>query len=234
MSALLNDIRRQEARSKAMALRYKKPALMSLGWDDIISELWDIEEACGDVHWFIESENESNLVDALDGDEDEAWEFKMAFSDIEAKCDLLRRAIEECGVDAEDYFDDCMVALIGNTHKLVGFDNFEEDYYSLTSYESRLAETEAGKRIMRYTKPELISKIGQCMGIVLAYMDLRQQYDYLSAAMDVLRGENQSLIKIIKEIDQTYNDLQKDLANNRSWYEFEKMIENLPDRVWIE
>ena len=36
----------------AAQLRYKQPALASLGWENLINELYDIQEACSDVHWF--------------------------------------------------------------------------------------------------------------------------------------------------------------------------------------
>ena len=42
---------------------------------------------------------------------------------------------------------------------------------------------------MRLTKPEMIATIGQCVGVLLAFYDLRHQYDYLKAAMDVLRDK---------------------------------------------
>ena len=228
------EARRSEARLKAMNLRYKKPALLSIGWNELNDALYNIEEACSDVHWYLRGENEENLVAALDGDEDEAYEFKMAFADIEAKCDTLRSAIEELGWDASDYFDDCTVALLGRTHRLVGYDTYEEDYYALTSYESDLAETEVGKRLMKFTKADLIGKIGQCMRITLAYIDLRQQYDYLQSALDVLRGENQSILKIIKEVDAAYNEIFTEISNSDSERTFERLVCDLPDRVWIE
>lgn len=65
--------------------------------------------------------------------------------------------------------DDCTVALIGNRYNTLGYDSEEEDYFSLTGYEQELAQTEAGKRLMRMTKAEMISTIGQCFGITLAF-----------------------------------------------------------------
>ncbi len=229
------EVRRNQAKQNALNLRYKKAALMSLGWEEVNNALWDIEASCSDVRWFIEGENEENLIAALDGDEDEAYEFKMAFADVEAKCDVLRSAIDELGWDAADYFDDCTVALIGQAYRLVGYDTYEEDYYALSRYESELAGSEAGKRLMRFTKADLLSKIGQCMRITLAYIDLRQQYDYLQSAIDVLRGENQSILKIVREIEELYDEISKDeYFGTSSLKHFERLINNLPDRVWIE
>ena len=55
--------------------------------DRIREELWDMISACEDIHWY--DGNEESLVNALDGNEDEAYEFKMAFSDLEAELEHL-------------------------------------------------------------------------------------------------------------------------------------------------
>lgn len=219
----------QTKAERAKNLRYKRPALASMGWYNLTEELYQIASDCGDVRWYIDSD-EDNLLAALDGDEEEAFEFKMAFADLEAKCELLQNAIDEQW-DLEEYFDDCTVALIGNRYETVGYDGYQEDYYSLTSFEQHLAETEAGKRVCRWAKAEMLSKIGQCMGILLAYYDLRQSHDYLKATMDILRGENMSILKAIKEIEAAY---ERQGDHWRDDKEFDKLCSTLPDRVWIE
>lgn len=153
-------------------LRYKRPALASLGYHAIRSELWDIREACADIHWFTDQDDDT-LLNALDGNEDEVWEFKMAVADLEAKADRLEEIIGEFygwDGDMERTFNDCTVALIGNRYRTIGFDSEEEDYLALTSYEEGVAQTEAGKRLMRRTKADMIATIGQCLGILLAFL----------------------------------------------------------------
>lgn len=209
---------------RARNLRYKRSALASIGWEIITTELWEIEEACGEIHWFFEDEGD-NLVAAMDGDEEEAYEFQMTFADLEAKCEQLRNIIDEHCETAE-YYDDCTVALIGNRYDVVGYDSVEEDYYDLCRYEADLASTEAGKRVTRWTKPEMLAKIGQCMGIAMAYLDLRQTYDYLKATMDILRDQNTSVLQVIKAIEAEYE------KSNES-KEFERLLKCLPDRVWL-
>ena len=56
-------------------LRYKQPALASLGYDAIYNELYSIKETCEEVQWYID-ENDNKLLDALDGDDEAVWEFK--------------------------------------------------------------------------------------------------------------------------------------------------------------
>lgn len=215
---------------RARALRYKKAALDSLGWDMIYDQLYEISEACSDVRWYIEDDGD-NILAAMDGDEDEVYEFKMAFADLEAKCEQLNDILQE-NYDIGEYFDDCTVALIGNRYNLVGYDAMEEDYYSLARYDATLAEKESSKRVMRWTKSEMIEKIGQCMGITLAVIDLRSSYDYLKATMDIIRGENMSIIKVVKEIEEEYNKV--DESGFYKSRDFDKLVSMLPERAWLE
>ena len=220
-------------------MRYKRPALASMGYDALRAELWNIRDACTDIHWFTDQDDDT-LLNALDGDEDDAWEFRMAFSDLEAKADRLETIIGDYygwdGSSFERVYNDCTVALVGNRCRIVGYDSVEEDYFALTSYDERLAQTEAGKRLMRRTKAEMLSTIGQCMGILLAFLDLRQQYDYLKATFDILRDENTSLLQTVKEIDAAYNAAAVEWWNrsDEAVRRFDALLENLPDRAWIE
>ena len=86
----MSDIKANRTRN----LRYKRPALASLGYDALQTELWDIREACSDVHWFVEQGDET-LLNALDGDDEAEWEFRMAFSNLEAKVDELEQVIND-------------------------------------------------------------------------------------------------------------------------------------------
>ncbi len=233
MNAFIETAKAKMAEQKARNMRYRRPMLASLGWLTIQEELNDIEEACGNVHYFLDDENDS-LVAALDGDEEEAFEFRMTFADIEAKCEMLRSAIDEIdpGDDYyEDYFNTCTVALIGNRYDLMGYDSFQEDYYSLCRFDADLATTEAGKRLMRMTKPQMISAIGNCLGIILAFTDLRVQYDSISAAMAVLRQENNSILGIVKDIEAAYERCKDHWDLDA---EFDRLLKCLPDRAWLE
>lgn len=226
----------KEARSSAM--RYKRPALASLGAEFLMAELDEINEACDGIKYYVEqADNDETLLNALNGDEEAEWEFKVAFSDLSAKCEELQTALWD--QQFEDFyrdFDDCTVALIGNRYRMVGFDAEEEDYFALTSYEERLACTDAGKRLMRLTKPEMISRIGWCFGITMAFLDLRQSYDYLKATLDLLRDENTSLLDTIKAIEQAYDEAEADdfCPWEDSVKKYDRLLGNLPQRAWLE
>lgn len=220
---------------RSRKLRYKRPALSSMGWEAIHGELENINEACDEVRYRIDADDGETLINALDGDSDQADEFKMMFCDMSSRCEQLYSALDDCCEDTEEY-DDCTVALIGNQYRVVGYDTYEEDYYALASYDSELAQTESGKRIMRKTKAEMISTIGQCVGIMLAFYDLRQQYDYLKATMDIIRDENTSYLQSIAEINELYEAAAAEgfCPYRGAGEKFEKLLDATPERMWIE
>ena len=60
-------------REKAKKLRYKKTIVKELNLMTIQMELSDIQEACEDVHWYFDSDDDT-LLNALDGNQDEEYE----------------------------------------------------------------------------------------------------------------------------------------------------------------
>lgn len=221
---------------RSEALRYKRPALSSLGYDALMEELWEIREACDAIHWFI-GQGDETLLNALEGDEDAVWEFRIAFADLEAKADRLEEAVRDWdGGDFQRDYDDCTVALIGNRYNLLGYDTLEEDYLSMSSYQQELAHTEAGKRLTRRTKVDMVAVIGQCVGILTAFLDLRQQYDYLKATFDILRDENTSLLKQVQELNEAYEAAaaERFRPGKDAVRRFDRLLSALPDRAWVE
>lgn len=216
-------------------LRYKRPALSDLSYEEITNKLENMQEACSEIHWAFDDEDA--LINALDGNEEEAWEFKMLFSSLEAESYQLWEQITDQFAyaydDPERTWDDFSVALIGNRFEIVGYDGYEEDYYSLCSYEQELATTEAGKRVMRLTKAEMLSQIGQVLGIILAFHNVEMKYEALKATIDVLRGRNTSIIQQIKTIEQAYEKAQGEPEWREEWREFDCLTKELPEQLWI-
>lgn len=216
-------------------LRYKRPALSGLSYEDITNRLEDMQEACSEIHWAFADDD--TLVDALDGNEEEAWEFKMLFGSLEAESyQLWEQITDQFGYavdDPERTWNDFSVALIGNRFNVIGYDGYEEDYYSLCSYEQELAATEAGKRVMRLTKAEMLSQIGQILGMILAFHNIEMKYEALKATIDVLRERNTSIITQIKAIEQAYDKAQGEQEWSRDWKEFDRLISELPEQLWI-
>lgn len=211
-------------------LRYKRGALASMGFEPMELELQEIQETCDEVAWY--AEDMDTLTEAMDGDIEEAHEFKMCFADLAGRCEQLLRCLYD--MDPQDY-DDCTVALIGNRYRLMGFDSIEEDFLSLTSFEAGLAETEAGKRLMRRTKKEIIAMMGQAVGTLVVFLDLRQQYDYLKATLDILRDSNHSLLKQVKEIEALYDKVTgAELPDRQDVARLDFLLSMLPERMWVE
>ena len=69
---------------RTRALRYKRSALASMGAQEIMLELESIVEACDGIWYYIEQ---------ADGDEDEAWGFRMAFADLSAQANQLQTTL---------------------------------------------------------------------------------------------------------------------------------------------
>lgn len=64
-------------------LRYKRPALMELGYFSIMGGLEEIMECSAEIHWAFD--DDETLINAFDGNEEEAYEFRWAFTDLEAE-----------------------------------------------------------------------------------------------------------------------------------------------------
>ena len=73
-------------RIKARNLRYKKPIVKDINLFVIKENLDNIYEECMNVKYYFDSDDDT-LINALDGDEDEEFEFKMMFSDLCAECE---------------------------------------------------------------------------------------------------------------------------------------------------
>lgn len=224
-------------RIKAKQLRYKKPIAKNLNLDSIKQDLWDIQEACEEVHWYTDSEDgEDTLLNALCGDEDEAYEFKMAFADLCAECERMYEDLHEEWVP--ECFDIFFVSAgAGETYGgLLGFDEWEQDYYGLCCTES-FAEDEAKKKLKQMTKDELIAATRQCFKVYSAYIGLRNRYDSLKVAIDILRDQNTGYLQVIKEIERLYEATNKEQGRfaeySKEWREFKQYTDALPQEAWI-
>jgi hypothetical protein len=221
---------------KAKQIRYKKPIARGLNIDTIQSELYDMVSACEEIHWY--DNDEESLVNALDGDEDEVYEFKMAFSDLDAELEQFQEDLNSEYIS--DYFDVFFPA-VGARYLggYLGFDQYEGDYYGLEPYEYSWAENEAAKKIMSLTKKEILETVGQCLKIAYQYMAIRYRYDCLDAAIEILRGENMERIKIIKGIEEQYLIAEKSSEgfkwkHNKEIYKLDDMIQQVPQEYWIQ
>lgn len=224
-------------KNKAKNLRFKKPIAKDLNLEAIKQDLWNMQEACENVHWFTDSgDGNDSLVNALLGDEDEAYEFKMAFADLCAECERMFEDLEEEWVP--ECFDIFFVtAGAGETYGgLLGFDAYEQDYFGIGGMDS-FAEDEAKKKLKQMTKDDLITAIKQCFKVYQAYIGLRTRYDSLKAAIDILRDQNTGHLQAVKEIERLYEAAQAEQGRyadcSKEWMEFKRYTDALPQEAWI-
>lgn len=226
-----NEVKREKARQ----LRYKKPIAGGLNLKDIRNSLWDISEACADVQYYIDCDDDI-LLSALDGDEDDAYEFKMMFAELSAECERMQYDLENEYIP--EYFD-LFFAAINKGGEMLGYDRYEHDYYGLSSFESGRANEEAVKKMKNLTKDQLIEAAQFCFGVYQAYIGLTYRYDCIKAAMDILRDENMGYLKMIKQIEEVYERANEETEGFRyewrnSVKELDRILSNMPQEAWIQ
>ena len=219
-------------RLKAKNMRYKKAITKHMNLDYIKQTLWEIQEECENVRWFVDSDDES-LINALDGNEDEAYEFKMEFACLCAECEKMLEDMNEFWIDEdfENIFNNFFVA-IKTDDELLGFDSYEQDYFGI-EYKD-YAEDEASKKLMRMTKENIIQYAGLSFNIAMNFIGLQNRYDNLKAAMDILNDKNTGHIQVVKKIEELYSQIEhSDIWGIGNDKEFDRYTSALPREAWI-
>lgn len=228
----------EQLRRKAKEMRYKKPIAKEMSLLYINSTVSEMMETVADVVWF--TENDTNLAATLEGDEEDAEEFKLAFSSLDSD---LERFSTDLQYDAwvPDCFDELFPAVHGGDSLggYLGFDEFEDDYFGLEPYDYGAAEREAEKRILRLTKKELLEAVGACLRIYSQFMALKYRYDCLYASFQILRDQNLSLLRLVESIDKQYEKAEEESRHFQFNYyasvqELDKMIATLPPECWLQ
>lgn len=219
---------------KAFQLRYKKPIVKNLNLDTIREELEEISYECDEVRYYLESDDDT-LLNALDGDEDEAYEFKMAFADLCAECDQMYTDLQESYVP--ECFDILFISVGAGEYGggYLGWDSYEQDYFGLDLPPSWM-QNEGIKQMKRFTKDQLLECVGSCLKVLYAYVGIRYRYDSLKAAFDILRDKNTGILKVAKAIDELYEKCEEVRFSEYSKpvREFNEMLAALPQEAWIQ
>lgn len=218
-------------------LRYSKSVIEKFNYEEIVNELYEIMDTCDGIRYTIEDEDV--LLDALGGNDEEVYEFRMMFSELSGKAGQLYELLNEYQSDEEisEYFDEITAGISDGTGlKHFAYDQFEEDYYQVTSFEGNICVQEAQKKLMRMKKDELIARSNRVFRIILAYLDIKYKHDYLSATLEILNDEQHGIIDMVKELNRMYN-----LADSDGWEyyseslrNYEKALATVPERMWIE
>lgn len=193
---------------------WKKSMLKVLGLCDIKEMLWEIGEN-GDEYGY-------------DRDEEGYYqEYKDLFDDLAASASRLLEILQEH--DLDEYWDLLTVALLGETHKVLGFDVVEEDYYGMLEHEETWAIDTAEAKLEKMTKRELISRFRKVLVVLVSFLDLKAAHDSLTAIVDELDERSALLARKNDEIDRVYKDL-----TGKDGDEFDQLVANLPQRMWVE
>lgn len=218
-------------RKKAKELRYRKPIVKEINLDFIREDLYDIISECENVQYWFDTDDET-LINALDGDEDEAYEFKMMFSDLYSECERMRDDLSGYDCFIPECFDMFFVAICAGYEGggLLGYDSYEQDYFGLECSD-RYAEEDSQKKLMKLTKEQLIQSAQRCFRIYNSYLGLKHRYDCLKASMDILRDQNTGYIEMVKQIEEVYEKANKDRSSER---DLDRLVENMPDTAWLQ
>ena len=73
--------------------------------------------------------------------------------------------------------------------------------------------------------------------VVSAYIGLKNRYDSLKAAIDILRDQNTGYLQVVKEIEKLYEAVSRDQWTSKDWskesLEWKRYTDALPQEAWI-
>lgn len=217
-------------RKKAEALRYKKAMVNGLSFWQIQNSLEEMGGECDEVAYWTGSDFET-LVDALDGDCDDAQRFQFDFAQLSA--DIERMYSDLYDISEPERFDDILVVSgIGKMpgYEILGYDIVEEDYFGIDAWMRGWAEEESVKRIKRLTKDEILEQLGQTLCIVFAYLGIQSRYQDLKASMDILRAQNKEYLDAVKAINEIYDQIDW-TSYHPEWSKASRQIDSIIERM---
>lgn len=160
-------------------------------------------------------------------------EYKEQFDELSVGAGRLWEALNgydySSGCYLRDIWDDMTVALLGYQEKILGYDEVEEDYYAMLSCQEDFAVEEAQKRLMRFTKEQLISNFRKILTTLILFFDIKAAHDCLTSIVEELDFRGAILEQKNEQINKLYEDLTGSGAE-----EFDKIIKGIPPRMWVE
>lgn len=230
-----SDFVEEARRIKARNLRYKKAISAELNLEQITQNLWEMSEQASNVRWW-RTQGDETMLDELIGDEEESYELKMAFSTLDADCQQMIDDLDNEWIP--EFFDVFFGTIVGGScGGMLGFDSYAGDYFGITNgYEESLAQKECCKRLKAHTKDEIIDAYTVCFKVAVNYISLRNRYDNLKSYIDILNGENTGYLKTVKRIEELYEKMSSNeaLFMNEDAREFDRLVNNMPDEVWLQ
>lgn len=163
-------------------------------------------------------------------------DYKEMFDELSVGAYHMLNALQE--YDVSENYNDMVVAMLGKTHKILGYDDIQTDYsgllsgfefedlVELDSYEEEFAEEAAVKRIKRFTKDELIRTFQRVLRTLVLFFDIKASHDCLTSVVEELDNH----AAVLYEKDRQINILYEDLTGKNE-EQFDALIENLPQRM---
>lgn len=188
--------------------------LQNLNYDSICESLWEIGEN-GDAYGY-EWDAEGYYR-----------EYEELFSDLSEGATNLLEAIHAS--DVREQWDELTVALLGKTQKVLGYNSVEMDYYGMLSYEEDWAEQEAERKVMQMTKADMVRRFKKVLAALMSYADLKAAHDCLTSIVTELDERGAAIARRGAEIGRLYANM-----TDSDETEFEKAIQGIPQRMWLE
>lgn len=236
----------EKRKEKARSLRYKEPIVCDLNLEIMANRIYDMQSECCDVQYAMEGDEGDEIVAAMLGDEEEAHEFKMMFSDLSAELDAFVEDLQdwEWREYIDQYYDLFMVNgdIAQSYGGLLGYDRYEGDYFGLPGfYGEEDAKRVAFEKLKKdLTKDKLLLFFRICMRIFTQYVGLKYRYDCLKASMDILREKNAGHLTAVREINALYDQADKETGhfrftfrNSEAYQKLDKMIEGMPQEAFL-
>ena len=226
---------KQTRKEKARNRRYKKAAVSGLTFWEIQNRLEEIGVACDEVVYWFDNDDDETLIDALEGDSDDVERFKTDFAVLSSDAEKMWEDMSN--INEPERYDDILVVcgIAEPKHEesygfLMGYDEFEGDYFGIEPFEYGWAESESMKRLERLTKKQLMEQMAQTIKIAVSFIGLQSRYEDLKDSMDILRAQNKEYLDSVKEINATYDQI--DWGRYRpEWSEPAKKIDNIARRL---
>lgn len=159
-------------------------------------------------------------------------EYKEQFDELSDGAYRLSDALNEYDYNygkLKEIWDDMTVSLLGYQEKVYGFDPAEEDYYAMLECEENWAVEEAEKRLMRFTKEQLIKNFRKVLTTLILFFDIKAAHDCLTSIVEELDERGAILERKNEKINQLYEEL-----TGANAAEFDRVIEGIPPRMWVE
>ncbi|MGN0989989.1 MAG: hypothetical protein ACI4O4_00885 [Candidatus Ventricola sp.] len=224
----------QIRKEKAKKLRYKRAILRDMNLYAIKDWAYEASNACYE-YAYADMNNYEELVNSLDGDTEEASAYQLAFSSLESDLGRFMEDLDEKWVP--ECFDDFILGICGDyDSQMVGYDEFEGDYFGLREpWERECALNETKERLTKIKKSDLIEAAGQCIRIALSYMALKHRMDDLEAAAEIVRGLNNGLLRDVQAVNRMYEEWSGADWRMKDEKEkaFSRILAELPQEVWV-